>query len=280
MSGENKSRSVLSIPLDSIVQIENSRELYDREEMAELMTSMRTSGLLAPIGVRAKGSKWEVVYGNRRFISAKKLGWKTIEALVLENLEEQEDMLLTNAMENMQRCDVPPAEQGRIFAGLVKQQGLTSAEIAARVGISKQKVDSAIRLYQHVPPSMRKNITAGNTGATVKGHLSKAAANAVTGMIAAHGMNKAQAQEVFEACAKEGLPVERVRQAAALVRGGYTPKEAIKEAINTRVVTVSVPIPIDHVKRLQDEHGQKIHEIIYDFLAAERWLKVVRAPKK
>jgi ParB/RepB/Spo0J family partition protein len=62
------------IELQKIFQKENSRSQYRNEDLQELMASMSQDGLLHPIGVAKNGDKFEVLFGNRRYMAAKKLG--------------------------------------------------------------------------------------------------------------------------------------------------------------------------------------------------------------
>jgi len=53
-----------------------------RAELKELMDSMKSVGLVQPIGVCEAGSKYLLLFGLRRFIAAKLLGWKNIKCVV------------------------------------------------------------------------------------------------------------------------------------------------------------------------------------------------------
>src|SRR5206468_731516 len=51
------------------------RRTFSEEELLELESSIRSSGLLQPITVRPQGSAWELVAGERRLRAATRLGW-------------------------------------------------------------------------------------------------------------------------------------------------------------------------------------------------------------
>ena len=55
----------------------------------ELVPSVRELGVQQPIKVRPQGARFEIVYGERRFRAARKVGLKAIPAIV-ENLTDEE----------------------------------------------------------------------------------------------------------------------------------------------------------------------------------------------
>jgi len=63
---------VEEIPVKKIKLGSNSRLDIEKEELDGLMTSIQEVGLLQPIGVRPAGAKFEVTYGNRRFLACRK----------------------------------------------------------------------------------------------------------------------------------------------------------------------------------------------------------------
>jgi ParB family chromosome partitioning protein len=139
--------NVRAISINEIHQHENSRLQYNEEDLLQLMVSMKQTGQLQPIGVSKKGDKkYVVIFGNRRFVAAKKLGWKFIDATIFETPDQTSDMI-ANATENMVRSDVSLPEQGRIFYQLTLD-GLTLGEIAARVSIPKSKVEKCLEAFK------------------------------------------------------------------------------------------------------------------------------------
>jgi ParB family chromosome partitioning protein len=103
---------VVKLKISEVVLKDNSRGQIG-DDLSELMSSIKTHGLLQPIGVikSKRGKKYEVVYGNRRYNAVKKLGIKTIQAVILK--VNDADKLILNLVENIQRKDVPVSEQAR-----------------------------------------------------------------------------------------------------------------------------------------------------------------------
>jgi ParB/RepB/Spo0J family partition protein len=111
----------------------NPRRTMDKSGVSELAASIRANGLLQPLLVRpiaeAQG-KYEVVCGNRRLIALRESGLKQC-AVTIRNLTDDEAADVQQ-VENLQREDVPPLEEGEAFTGLVKKHGLDN--VAARIG--------------------------------------------------------------------------------------------------------------------------------------------------
>ena len=87
------------------------RHEFNPEDLADLESSLRVSGLLQPITVRPapSGTGYELIAGERRFRAATRLGWNEIPAIVRET---DDRTLLTLAMvENLQRADLDPIEE-------------------------------------------------------------------------------------------------------------------------------------------------------------------------
>lgn len=277
-------REILQVPLSKIDQIVNSRVTYDDAEMAELMTSMRHRGLLGPIGLRkGKDGRYEVSFGNRRFIAAQKLGWETIDA-VLSSAKDENELLIENAVENMQRADVAFAEQGRTFYVLTKK-GLTPGQIAARVGISEKKVKQILHVYDLIPEDMRAKIVTGVPGQRLKGgQIPSSTASMVIDIAARSKLPEGQRRQLLKLAGKDGMTGLHIRRLGTLLRSGLSLEQASKAMEATKIITIQVAIPFSKIKKLEDDYGIEIHNIIFNTLKREKWLgiihSIVTAPKK
>jgi len=86
------------------------------EEIESLMDSMRRYGLLNPITVN---SKYVLIAGQRRLEAAKKLGWHTINAVVLDSTDRISELEI-EIEENTQRSNFTDAELMAAYARLEK----------------------------------------------------------------------------------------------------------------------------------------------------------------
>lgn len=88
-------------------------------DVTDLAESMEAKGLINPITVRPENGKYRLIAGHRRLMAAKQLGWKQIEASVVE-VDDVTAMAIA-IMENRDRQDVDPFDEAR---GVVKYSEL------------------------------------------------------------------------------------------------------------------------------------------------------------
>jgi len=109
-----------------------SRELIDPERVRELAESIRESGLLQPIILRSSNGRFEIVAGDRRYLAHKLLDLKEIKAIVRE-LDDRETAII-RGIENLQRVDLTPSEEGQVYLALKTEGGLSDVAISKRTG--------------------------------------------------------------------------------------------------------------------------------------------------
>lgn len=133
------------IELSRIVPNKNQpRKNFDEEELEELTDSIRQNGVLQPILVRQRGSKYEIVAGERRYQAAKRAGLDEIPALVREVSDEE--IFKLALIENLQRSDLDPIEEARGFRKLIEDNDFTQAELAQVLSKSRPAIANSLRL--------------------------------------------------------------------------------------------------------------------------------------
>ncbi len=150
-----------SIPLSKIVPNPlQPRKEFKAEDLADLESSLRVSGLLQPITVRPspRGEGYELIAGERRLRAAQRLGWAEIPAIV-KDVDDR--MLLSLAMvENLQRADLNPIEEAEGYQQLITDFSLTQQEVADIVGKDRSTVANTLRLLA-LPASVRRLVWDG-----------------------------------------------------------------------------------------------------------------------
>jgi len=150
-----------SIPVSQIVRNPfQPRKEFRSEELAELQESLAASGLLQPITVRRRPGKdgFELIAGERRLRAASKLGWKEIPAIIKEI--DDKAILTLALIENLQRADLNPVEEGEGYYRLSHDFGLTQQQIAETVGKDRTTVANMLRVLQ-LPDGVRKLLETG-----------------------------------------------------------------------------------------------------------------------
>ena len=126
------------------------RQTFSPQGLAELITSLKTSGLLQPVLVRRKGDGiYELISGERRWRAAKEAGLETIQA-VIRNCGDEESVVLA-LVENLQRADLNPMEMARAYHRMMNEFGLTQDIIAQRVGCERSSIANIVRLMNFSP---------------------------------------------------------------------------------------------------------------------------------
>lgn len=136
------------------------RREFNAKELGELEESLKASGLLQPITVRRRHGKdgFELIAGERRLRAATRLGWKEVPAII-KDLDDK--TILTLALvENLQRTDLNPIEEGEGYHRLSNEFGLTQQQIAETVGKDRTTIANMLRLLQ-LPEAVRKLLQDG-----------------------------------------------------------------------------------------------------------------------
>jgi len=119
--------------------------------------------VLQPVLVRATGpGDYELVAGERRWRAAKRAGLHVIPALV--RTTDDAASLEQALVENLQREDLNPMDEGAAYQQLIEDFHLTHDEVAARMGKSRTTITNTLRLFQ-LPPSVQRLVADGKLSA-------------------------------------------------------------------------------------------------------------------
>ncbi len=147
---------IVSVPLAKIAPNPNQpRKYFDPKAMDELAASIAQYGLIQPITVRRNGTGYELIAGERRFRASILAGLKEAPAVIIEADKNKSAILAL--LENLQREDLSFFEIAESYKNLIREQGMTQAEIAAKMGKSQSSVANKIRLLK-LPPRVKKLI--------------------------------------------------------------------------------------------------------------------------
>lgn len=119
---------------------------FEGPEFNDLVASVKEKGVLVPVIARpnAKGLGYEIVAGNRRFRAAQLAGIKEIAARIEELSDDQAREI--QIIENLQRSDVHPLEEGKSYRDLIEKSHYEIASVAAKVGKSESYIKQRLFL--------------------------------------------------------------------------------------------------------------------------------------
>lgn len=125
---------------------EQPRKNFKKEEMDELINSIKEYGIIQPILLKRIGKKYEIVAGERRWRAAKALGLKKIPAII----KEYDDRLANeiSLIENIQRENLNPIEEALAYKSLIDEYDLTQDELAKKIAKNRTTVTNALRLLR------------------------------------------------------------------------------------------------------------------------------------
>jgi ParB family chromosome partitioning protein len=134
------------------------RTSFDELGIKGLAASIQAVGLLQPIIVRRADDNFYVVAGERRLRAAKQSGLKKIKSIVIE-ADEVKNLTLA-LIENIQRTDLNPIEEGEAYKVLINRFNLRQQDIASQVGKDRATIANTLRLLQ-LPAEIQEALTAG-----------------------------------------------------------------------------------------------------------------------
>lgn len=133
------------------IDISQSNRTTTKEKLAELVASVKEHGILEPVCVRRLDGQtakigYELVFGHRRVLAAQKLGLATVPATV--RVMSDEEVLEARIVENTQREDIHPLDEGANYAELVARFKYSADDVAAKVGKSRSHVYGRLKLNE------------------------------------------------------------------------------------------------------------------------------------
>jgi ParB family transcriptional regulator, chromosome partitioning protein len=248
-TGKEGNRGLVAVPgarlanlaLDEIVaNAQQPRSDFRKEELDELVASIREVGVLQPIvvrplaGTKTGGAKFELIMGERRLRASKQLGLATIPAVIKNTADE--NMLRDALLENLHRADLNPLEEASAYQQLLADFGITQDQLASRLGRSRPQITNTLRLLR-LPASVQNRVAAGVLSA---GHARAilAAGDAIAmERLATRIVNEDLSVRAAEAAAGQGSARSARTKPASGKRQGQLDEiaERLGDRLNTRV---------------------------------------------
>lgn len=130
------------------------RREFDDARLKDLSESIRMYGILQPLVVtrtevvKADGlvTEYELISGERRLRASKLAGLTQVPALIRSGEEDAQVKLELAIIENLQREDLNAVDRARAFQRLLTEFGFKHAQIAEKVGKSREYVSNTLRI--------------------------------------------------------------------------------------------------------------------------------------
>lgn len=128
---------------------------FDEGKLKDLAASIKQYGVLQPLTVTrveketedgGLRTEYELIAGERRLRASKLAGVKQVPALIKTGEESERVKLELAIIENLQREDLNPVDRARAFKRLMEEFRFTHAQIAKKMGKSREYVSNSLRL--------------------------------------------------------------------------------------------------------------------------------------
>jgi len=234
------------LPLDSIrPNPRQPRTVFDEDDLAELVHSIREIGVLQPIVVRPipadatdvpEGVEFELIMGERRWRASREAGNDTVPAII--KATEDDDLLRDALLENLHRSQLNALEEAAAYQQLLDDFACTQEELATRIGRSRPQISNTLRLLK-LPPVVARRVAAGVLSAgharALLGVTDNAAMERLAQRIVAEGLSVRSVEEIVSLGVEDEKPPKRRPRA-----GGRHPQlddlaASLSDRLETRV---------------------------------------------
>lgn len=144
------------------------RREFDQNKLQELADSIRMYGVLQPLTVTRNEvqqdngtfyTEYELIAGERRLRASKLAGSAQVPVIIREGEQNEQEKLELAIIENLQREDLNAVDRALAFKQLAEVFGLSHAQVAQKVGRSREYVSNSIRLLglpEHMLESLKR----------------------------------------------------------------------------------------------------------------------------
>ena len=184
IEASNMPKEIVDIPLSEIevsnLNVRKEGASFDIDDLAE---SIRIMGLLQPVLLMEKHGKgkYQLIVGQRRFLAHKKLKAKTIRAMVVKELSNN-DAMIRSLVENVHRIELNHADAAKATTELYRRFGEDIKKVSKATGLSAYRIRQYVDIEALASEKTKKKLKAGNVTPTdvqrtlkaAQGNISKA----------------------------------------------------------------------------------------------------------
>ena len=229
------------IPLSQISpNPKQPRQIFDETAMAELVTSIKSVGILQPPVVRKVAeNKYELIMGERRYRAAQIAGFTSIPVIIRQTPDNE--LLREALIENIHRSNLNPLEEGAAYAQLLSDFGCTHDELAAKLGRSRPLISNTIRLL-NLPDSVQRKVASGVLSAgharALLGLTDGSEIEKLASRIVAEGLSVRATEEII-ATLKPTTTTPKKSAVKGTSGAGLAAAELLSDYLDTRVTVQS-----------------------------------------
>ncbi len=135
------------------------RTYIEEHKLEALAQSIRSNGVIQPILVRRVAGRYEIVAGERRWRAAQRAGLLKVPVVVRDIADDR--LLQVALIENIQREDLNPIEEGLAYRRLTDEMQMSQEAIATAVGKDRATVANYVRLLR-LPAEVKNDVASAS----------------------------------------------------------------------------------------------------------------------
>lgn len=214
-------RAVQHVEIDRIVCPPQVRKRVDQESQAGLTRSAAENGLLQPILLYRRGEELRLLDGARRLDSHRRMGERTIAAIIEDRELSDAEVIQRQLVANIQREDLNPVERGRAFRDLIELLKCTAAEVARRTGVSESTVSRDMAVLT-LPLDVLRRVESGEIKASTAYQIGLAGNSEEQSKLAEETASGRLSRERVAEKARRSRREPRPRRSSRLARERFT----------------------------------------------------------
>jgi len=209
------------------------------DSLVDLVDSIKEHGILEPLVIAKTPAGFQIIAGERRWRASKLAGLTHVPAIVRET--SPKGMLEMALVENVQRVDLNALDRAAGFERLMNEFGLTTSEIAVRIGKSVAYVSNSMRLLT-LPDALKDGL--------LSGLISEGHARALASIDDPNLM-----VEAYKIILKENGSVRRAEELSRRM------KAKSQQAPKPRANTQNLQVVSEDIDRMQEEMSSALSKI-------------------
>jgi ParB/RepB/Spo0J family partition protein len=266
------------ISIEKIILPQNTRLNTEDRDIAELMSSIKSEGLLQPIRVEElPNEKYLLIFGNRRLIAIKKLGWKTVPAIVGFGKIDEVELFTKNLVENIQRQDINSYELGKACL-FFKNRNFSVSEIATRLSVSKSKIIDSLTLVNAsgVSEEQKRNIVfVKNSNQAKTEKMSMSNFKLAQKIIYSGGTTFEDSQKLLNYFRSESISSRDLRIIILLINKGESTENAIKCYKKYHILNPNILIKKEIFEKYLEEKNMIPSEFINFIIKKSKYKDII-----
>ncbi len=216
------------------------RRAFDDAALQELATSIAEKGVIQPLIVREHPTRtgiYEIVAGERRWRASQIAQLHDIPVIVRQYTDTE--VLEVAIIENIQRADLNPIDEGAGYRQLMQKFGHTQEQLSSVLGKSRSHIANVIRLLS-LPDGVRTYLVDGKLTA---GHARTLIGHDDAQRLADHIVKTGMSVRDAEKLAKQGLTKAKTTKTINSVTGKDADTVQIEGELSA---ALGMKVSIDH----------------------------------